>query len=92
MLLLIIVCVLGFSTLIAQGWQRNAALKRMEIRLDRIAVASGTSTGFEPSETVKELAKLGDLAGAAGKYRAETGVDAEYANLVVRRFLADAAT
>lgn len=86
MLILTIVCILGFSTLIMQGWQRNASLKRIEVRLDRMAAASGIGTGLEPSETVRELAQMGDLSGAAGKYRAETGVDTEYAKSVVRQF------
>ena len=86
MLILTLVCILGFSTLIMQGWQRNASLRRIEVRLDRIAAGSGIGTGLEPSATVRELAQMGDLAGATGKYRAETGVDAEYAKSVVRQF------
>jgi hypothetical protein len=86
-LLLTAICLLGFTTLITQGWQRNALLKRIETRLDRLAAASGAPTGLEPSNTVRELARMGDLAGAAAKYRAETGADADYAQRVMQELV-----
>lgn len=80
-----LILVIGFALLLIQGARREAVLRRIERRLDSLAQQSGAVVGEDASDIVREFARRGDIAAAAAKYRAETGVDIDYARSVARR-------
>lgn len=80
-----LILVVGVILLLVQGARRDAILRRIEARLESLAEKSGVPVAEDASETVREFARRGDVAGAAAKYCAETGVDIDYARLVARR-------
>jgi ribosomal protein L7/L12 len=82
-IVLIIICAVGVLILISQGKKKAETLDRMETRMDKMAAASGVSTGLEASEEVKRLAGKGDYIGALKAYRTETGADLERAKKIV---------
>lgn len=80
-----VVLVVGLILLLVQGARRDAVLRRIEARLESLAEKSGVPFAEDASEVVREFARRGDIAGAAARYRAETGVDLDYARSVARR-------
>jgi ribosomal protein L7/L12 len=82
-IVLIIICAVGVLLLLSQGKKKADTLDRMETRMDKMAAASGVSTGLEPSEEVKLLAGKGEYILALKAYRTQTGADLERAKKIV---------